>query len=263
MSWWTLTYFDNDRDLNSLLVLARTNHPAHLMMAWSTTKPARQPVYRWVRGKRVFCGYKYIWDTPNLTEQNQSLDTFEHIFGPIALQPTDHVWYVLSSTAKLYERYCQSPLIHVPPPEVQMASARIFHSIDQPIPGMIATPVAFDSVLWDNYNFYDPAQPTRLTVPIGGLYQFGASTHWLVGVNTGLRIRLCLNATLQLAGQSHWCNNPVWADWDLSVQTLYRLQPGDFVQVLAYNSHAAARTLEAMPNYSPHFWIRLVGPYPL
>jgi len=126
MWWWVLTYLDNDRDLDSLHVLAQTNHPAHLMMAWSTTKPARSPIYRVVRGKRVFCGYKYIWDTPNLTEQNQSLDTFTHTFGPIALQPTDHVWYLLSSTRTLYERYCQSPLIHVPPPELHHWTRRMY-----------------------------------------------------------------------------------------------------------------------------------------
>lgn len=117
MTWWTLTYLDNNRSLHHLIVLAATNHPAHLMMAWSRYKPARQPVYRNVRGKRVFCGWKYIWDTPNLLEQQQPLDTFEHTFDTISLALGDHVWYFLYSTTKLYERYCQSPLIHVWPPQ--------------------------------------------------------------------------------------------------------------------------------------------------
>jgi len=118
MWWWVLTYLDNDRDLDSLSVLAATNHPAHLIMAWSTVKPAMQPIWRVLRGKRILCGYKYIWDTPNLVEQTQPGDTFEHTFYAIALQPTDHVWYALFSTKKLYERYCQSALFHVPPPEL-------------------------------------------------------------------------------------------------------------------------------------------------
>lgn len=116
MGWWVLTYLENNRALDSLHVFAETNHPAHLIMAWSTFKPARRPIYRIVRGARIFCGWKYVWDTPNLTEQMQPLDTFEHLFKIDSLDSSDHIWYLLSSTRKLYEHYCQSALIHVPPP---------------------------------------------------------------------------------------------------------------------------------------------------
>ncbi len=126
MSWWTLTYLDNNRTFHHLSVLAGTNHPAHLWMAWARYAPARQPIYRNVRGKRVFCGYKYIWDTPNLVEQDQALDTFQHTFGKLTLASTDHVWYFLYSTKKLYDRYCQSPLIHVPPPEAHTWTTKAY-----------------------------------------------------------------------------------------------------------------------------------------
>lgn len=126
MSWWTLTYNDWTRSLHHLFVVTRTNHPAHLIMAWSRHAPARQPIYRSVRGTRVFCGWKYIWNTPSLTEQNEPGATFYHTFGPISLASTDHVWYLLSSTRTLYERYCQSALFHIWPPELYTWTKRAY-----------------------------------------------------------------------------------------------------------------------------------------
>lgn len=263
MWWWILTYLDNDRSQTALVVLAHTNHPAHLFMAWATVEPARRPIYRNVRGKRVFCGWKYIWDTPNLVEQAETLDTFDHIFVATPLLPHDHVWYFLFSTKKLYERYCQSPLIHVPPPEVAVASARIFHSADQNIPGMVPTAITFDSVLWDDYNFYDPAQPTRLSIPVGALYQIGGSTHFLAPPAVGLRAALRLNAATALARHSAYIPAGGWADVDLSLTTQMRFQPGDFLELVIYQTKGVPIALEATPNYSPHFWIRLVGAYPI
>lgn len=115
MWWWTVTYLNNDRAATTLTTLAETNHPAHLWMAWATWKPTMRPIYRTVRGKRVFCGYTYVWDTPNLTEQLQSLHTFEHTFKLNSLRSLDHIWYYLFSYREDWDRYCQGPLIHVPP----------------------------------------------------------------------------------------------------------------------------------------------------
>ncbi len=126
MTWWVLTYLDNNRSQNSLTALAKTNHPAHLFMAWSTIKPASTPVYRSIRGKLIECGRKYVWNTPHLVEQSQSLDTFTHTFTTTPLQPHDHVWYFLFSPKLLYERFCQSPLIHVPPFELYDWTRRAF-----------------------------------------------------------------------------------------------------------------------------------------
>jgi len=263
MTWWVLTYLDNDRGLDSLYVLAATNHPAHLMMAWSTTKPAARPVYRNVRGKSVFCGWKYIWDSPNLTEQNESLDTFPHTFGPIALDPTDHVWYVLSSTTKLYERYCQSPLIHVPPPEVEVASARIFRSTNQVIPAHTPTYLIFDSVVWDDYNFFDPAQPDRLTIPVGALYEVGCCIRWYTAFESNSWVRIRDGVPDTFAMVSHYISDTGWAGAAFNLHFLQPFRPGDFLRVQVYNSHPVQKEIAAEHHYTPHFWIRLVGAYPV
>lgn len=126
MGWWVLTFLENFRTLHHLNVLAGTNRPTHLTMAWARHAPARQAVYRTVRGKRVFCGWKYIWDTPNLTEQLQPGTTYDHTFGPLSLASMDHVWYVLHSPGIAPGTFCQSPLIHVWPPELHAWTTKMY-----------------------------------------------------------------------------------------------------------------------------------------
>lgn len=116
MTWWVLTYLENWRPPHELGVLAQTNNMDHAFMAWAKHKPSRQPVHKTVRGLHVFCGYRWIWDTPNIVEQSQPGGSYEHLFGPIPLDPWDHVWYYLFTPPTLHWPFCQTALIHVPPP---------------------------------------------------------------------------------------------------------------------------------------------------
>lgn len=116
MIWWVLTYLDNYRPPFALNVLSATNLQAHLFMKWSTIKPSRRPVYKRVRAVNIWCGYEYIWDTPNLVEQSQPGITFEHLFAIDGLKDTDHIWYYLFSIGEYPFKECQGPLIHVSPP---------------------------------------------------------------------------------------------------------------------------------------------------
>lgn len=126
MDWWAVTYLDNNRSLHDLHVLAATNHPAHLFMAWAKVPPARRPRYVNIRGKSVRCGWTYIWDTPTIVEQAQALDTFEHLFPSFQLASTDHVWYYLFSTRTPAYRACQSFLYHVYPPEAHTWTSKMY-----------------------------------------------------------------------------------------------------------------------------------------
>lgn len=263
MWWWTLTYLDNDRSQTGLVVAAATNLQAHLMMAWATHEPSRKRRYRNVRGKSVPCGWVYIWDTPNLVEQDQSGYTFEHTFVTTPLQAHDHVWYYLFSTRTLYERYCQSALIHVPPPEVEMASARIFNSVDQVAYIHAFTTVHFDSVLYDDHNFYNPADPTKLTIPAGALYSFGANLALSTAASGKASLEILLNGGPPVTRHDHLIEDTGWAGATLSLQTDMPLHPDDFLQLRVYYAGMGNRDIKAAPNYSPHFWIRLVGAYPL
>lgn len=263
MGWWTLTYLDNNRAQTHLIVLAATNHPAHLFMHWATWEPRRRPIYRNVRGKQVFCGWRYIWDTPNLVEQSQPLDTFQHTFVTTPVLPHNHIWYYLWSPGAYPDKYCQSPLIHVPPPEIEMASARIFHDADQWIPSGVPTPVTFNSVLWDDYNFYDPAEPTRLTCPAGALYQVGCCITLGNFFDPSARIYIRRSGQDPVVQHSHSQHGLEWGGCSFTMNTLMRFQPTDYLRV--YVEHWAGINVNVLGliDFSPHFWIRLVGAYPI
>lgn len=263
MIWWVLTYLDNYRPAFSLTVLAETNLAAHLFMKWSRFKPARRPVYKRVRAVNVWCGYEYIWDTPNLVEQNQAGITFEHTFDVEGLADTDHVWYYLFSIGERPFKECQGPLIHVPPPEITMASARIFNQNDLAIPHNTITPVSFDSVMWDDYNFYDPAEPTRLTIPAGALYHVGCCLRFENAIDPGARVWIRLNEGLAIVMHSHPQIGLDWGGCAFSLSTDMRLQPADFLEVCVLHLGGGPRKILAFDHFSPHFWIRQVGAYPV
>lgn len=116
MTWWVFSYLDNYRPLDSLQVLAATRQRAHMFIRWWKVKPRRHMIYRNIRGATKYCGWKYFWAESKTHEQLQSGSTYEHLFAPISLEPTDHVWYYLFSMMTAPPMEHQGPLIHVPPP---------------------------------------------------------------------------------------------------------------------------------------------------
>ncbi|MBA7639360.1 hypothetical protein ES703_47018 [subsurface metagenome] len=124
-SWWVLTYLNHTRSWNELYVCAFTNFPDHLWMAYAYHKPRRQGIWRVVRGKEVFCGYKYIWDTPIIVEQNRPGDTSDHVWLLQRLESDRHIWYYLFAPLGPYGLEIQGPLMHVPPPEIHLWSEKV------------------------------------------------------------------------------------------------------------------------------------------
>lgn len=262
MIWWVLTLLYNSRAWTTLYTLAWTNRDAHLFMAWANYRPTRHKVYKNVRGVQVHCGYRWIWDTPNITEQTESAHTYTHTFKLAALAPTDHVWYYLFSPSPDLATQCQGPLIHIEPPELPMPSATIFNSADQPAPSPGTTILTYDSVLWDDGGFYDPAHPTRLTAPIPGLYLVGANAAIQIFAADKLWMEIMKNGPPGIVHHSHWCETTGWAGGTISLQTLVRLETADFLQTRLFHQGPGGDWITAMPDYSPHFWIVYLGPYP-
>jgi len=124
-SWWVLTYSNHTRSWNELYVCAFTNFPDHLWMAYAFHKPTRKAIWRVVRGKQVFCGYKYIWDTPIIVEQNRPGDTDDHVWLLQRLESDRHIWYYLFAPLGPYGLEIQGPLMHVPPPEIHLWSEKV------------------------------------------------------------------------------------------------------------------------------------------
>jgi len=118
MTWWTIIYHSATPKATSLRVAAATNNADHLFMAWAFHKPARHPIYRVRRGLTILCGYRYIWDTPNIAEQTQSGDTFTHSFHLPALPESSIIWYYLFAPGGPYDEQIQGPLMWVRLPSV-------------------------------------------------------------------------------------------------------------------------------------------------
>src|SRR2546423_13037917 len=63
-------------------------------------------------------------------------------------------------------------------------AARVYSSQDQPttlqIAGGPVQQLTFDRVSFDTHHLFDPAQPSRLTAPVAGVYLITTSVSWAV-----------------------------------------------------------------------------------
>lgn len=115
MSVWVLTFLKNSRSYSTLVTWATTNTRHHFFMAWSRYKPTKKLIWKTVRGKVILCGWRWVWDTPNIDEQLLPGDTHQHNWRFIHLAPDDHFWYYLFTRDGPYGQEIQGPLVHVPP----------------------------------------------------------------------------------------------------------------------------------------------------
>jgi len=259
MTWWILTYLHNDPGATTLDVAARTNYADHLFMAWATWKPARHPVYRTVRGKRVLCGYKYIWDTPNIHEQWQPGDTLQHDFALSGLAPGATIWYYLFAPNGPYGNEIQGPLISVTLRST-MPGARVGASVPQAIPNAVITPLIFDVVHYDDGGFFDPASPTLLTAPLAGRYLLGGCLEMAAGNAQGYSLAISSIAIGRLV--HHNQVPPANAGWTRSIQcmTIFQLAAGDSITLLPWQNSGGPLDTHVRPFDSPALWIQYVGP---
>jgi len=112
MARWVLTSLKHYPGFTTLRVGATTDAFDYIFMSWALTNPARSPIWRIVRGKRVFCGYTYVWDTPNVTAQVQPGDTQAHSFSVFNLPVGAEVWYYLHAPNPPSPWETQGPLMH-------------------------------------------------------------------------------------------------------------------------------------------------------
>lgn len=138
MSWWVITRYSEIPTSTTLRIECTTDKTAHMYMAWATWKPTRTPIYRTRRGVRVICGYKYIWDTPTITEQDEWWYSYPHTFNLSDLEPGSTIWFYLYSLEGPFENEVQGPLMYVtlpfgPPPPSPIAAPIFFTVADDVI----------------------------------------------------------------------------------------------------------------------------------
>jgi len=137
-------------------------------------------------------------------------------------------------------------------------NARIYRSTVQGIPTGVSTAISFDSIRYNNGPLWAIGTPTRMTAPVTGRYLIGGGV-LMTGVpadHVVLSVRL--NGTTFIARQDD-TSNAASVSKGPNVNTIYRLNATDYVELLIFHDAASSQNVAASGNTSPEFWMEFLG----
>jgi Pentapeptide repeats (8 copies) len=109
-----------------------------------------------------------------------------------------------------------------------------------------STVLSYDATDFNVGGVFDSTKPTRMTAPIAGRYLIVANARWESNVNGRRTIALEVNGTVAQIARS----NATAATWtgtafnpEQTVEAIYKLNAGDYVEVLAYQDSGSPLTL--------------------
>jgi hypothetical protein len=109
-----------------------------------------------------------------------------------------------------------------------------------------STILSYDATDFNVGGVFDSTKPTRMTAPIAGRYLIVANARWESNVNGRRTIALEVNGTVAQIARS----NATAATWtgtafnpEQTVEAIYKLNAGDYVEVLAYQDSGSPLTL--------------------
>jgi hypothetical protein len=140
-----------------------------------------------------------------------------------------------------------------------IVGARVRKTTAMTIPTSANTVVTFDAERYDSHAFHSTAVNTsRFTIPTTGYYHIGGNVRW--DTNTTGRRLLAINVDGDAANPIVFFENvPNAVGVPILVACDYFLTAGQYVELSAFQNSGADRTLQALTNYSPEFWIHLIG----
>lgn len=143
-----------------------------------------------------------------------------------------------------------------------LPGGRLVRNADFSVPtGAGFTPVPFDTESFDTGGLFDPGAPTRLTVPIAGVYALTGGARWAANA-TGVRSTFLRKNGASgagfLAGGTVPDNGAEEARQ--SVATVARLQAGDFVELQVQQNTGGALNLTAASTELTHLSAMWLGP---
>jgi hypothetical protein len=146
----------------------------------------------------------------------------------------------------------------------EQPNARVFRDGNLVVNNAADVLVPFDAELWDVGGFHSnlPADQTRLTAPVSGLYYIETNLRLTAGTGAaGARrvVEIRRNGA-QIIGAIHIPDAPV--DTDVIVATLFRLDAGDFVEVNIFQTSGGPISVVPVGSASPHFMIVKVSDIP-
>lgn len=172
-----------------------------------------------------------------------------------ATQSANTVWAGPASGAAAAPSFRALVLADHPVPP----AAWVGRSTDVSIPDGIFTTLSWEVERYDAQNCFDPAQPTRLTAPVAGVYVVTVEVWYANNNSPGIRdIRLrhntdyvALDRRENIASMGH---TPAIA------RAVVPAQANDYFQVVAYQNSGAAATISALGLFGPSFAIAWLGP---
>lgn len=124
---------------------------------------------------------------------------------------------------------------------------RVTNSVAQSIPTTTYTPITFNTEIWDTDNTHSTVTNTsRLTANTAGLYDIDANIYFDVNATGARAVILRVNGTTFIAFNQVQATATASYATLLSASTKYRLEVGDYVEVLAFqNSGVSLNSLSA------------------
>jgi hypothetical protein len=121
-----------------------------------------------------------------------------------------------------------------------------------------AVNVPFDSARWDTNSFWNPAQPTRLTVPTAGRYLvYGHVRMDADPTQQGIILSINLNgAAATSIARANGVVIPASSNGDLniaSIATGYDFQAGDYVELAVCQNASGTVNIGVADEFSPEF----------
>jgi len=130
--------------------------------------------------------------------------------------------------------------------------ARVYLSGNQSIPTGVTTPISFDLASYNVGPMWVLAtHPTRLTAVRGGTYSIKGNAAWQTDPTGSRALQIRLNGTTTIASVLNHASAS-GADHQ-AIGVHYKLQPGDYAELLAYQDTAGDENILGIVAYSPQF----------
>jgi len=146
-----------------------------------------------------------------------------------------------------------------------IAAARATNSADQAIAESTPTGITLDSEGFANSNLHDPAtNNSRLTAPVGGVYQINGRVHWDSGAAGTRQLRIEKNLGLPAGKTIAEALDTTSATDELTqnVSTISRLITGDYVELRVQQANGTATAVDtlAQNHVAPELSMAWIGP---
>ena len=143
-------------------------------------------------------------------------------------------------------------------------AAGLRNSTDTPIPfDDTSFKLPFNTETFDSANLHNPAQPTRLTAPVTGVYVISAGVAWTDSTPASTKLYTMtfqVNGTTKIASRD---DHPLsFAVFVQSLSVVAKLTAGDFVELFLYQDDVAGANAPESQSTGPNprFSMAWVGP---